>query len=40
MSFTLREQSKSLLKAATKAVEIAIEEGEDKAIEYLERILK
>jgi len=35
-SFALREQSKQLLKAATRAVEIAIEEGEATALKYLE----
>ncbi|MBP3723647.1 MAG: type I restriction enzyme HsdR N-terminal domain-containing protein [Selenomonadaceae bacterium] len=34
-SFALREQSKTLLKSAVKAVEIAIEDGEEKAMEYL-----
>lgn len=34
-SYALREQSKSLLKAATRAVEIAIEQDESAAIAYL-----
>lgn len=34
-SFALREQSKSLIKAATRAVEIAIEQDESTAIAYL-----
>ncbi len=34
-SYALREQSKSLLKSATRAVEIAIEQDESAAIEYL-----
>ena len=34
-SFALREQSKSLLKVATRAVEIAIEQDESAAIAYL-----
>lgn len=34
-SFALREQSKTLLKAAVKAVETAIEDGEEKAMGYL-----
>ena len=37
-SFALREQSKTLLKAATKAVEMAIEEGEEAAMEFLGKI--
>lgn len=39
-SFDLREQSKSLLKAATKAVEIAIEQNESAAMAYLEKQAK
>lgn len=35
-SFALREQSKALLKAATRAVEIAIEQDEATGIKYLE----
>lgn len=34
-SFTLRKQSKDLLERAKRAVEIAIEEGEEKALEYI-----
>ncbi len=36
-SFALREQSKALLKAATLAVEIAIEQNEAKGMEFLEK---
>ncbi len=35
-SFKLREQSKQLLETAKKAVEIAIEEDEGKAIKFIE----
>lgn len=38
-SFALREQSKALLKAATRAVEIAIEQDEATGIKYLEEHL-
>ncbi len=38
-SFELREQSKSLLKSATKAVEIAIEKDESAAMLYLQKCL-
>lgn len=34
-SYKLREESKKLLENAVKAVEIAIESGEDKALEFL-----
>lgn len=34
-SFTLRKQSEQLLEAAKRAVEIAIEEGEEQAIRYI-----
>ncbi|MBK7255491.1 MAG: restriction endonuclease subunit S [Ignavibacteria bacterium] len=34
-SFSLRKQSKELLERAKKAVEIAIEEGEEKAFQYI-----
>ncbi len=39
-SYALREQSKSLLKAATRAVEIAIEQDESTATAYLEEQTK
>ena len=35
-SFALRDESKRLLETAKRAVEIAIEEGEEKAVKYLE----
>lgn len=34
-SFTLRKQSKQLLEYAKQAVEMAIEQGEDMALEWL-----
>lgn len=37
-SFALQKQSKELLEAAKKAVEIAIEEGEEKAMGYLNEL--
>jgi len=37
-SFRLRKQSKMLLEAAKKAVEIAIEQNEEEAIKYLENL--
>ena len=36
-SFNLRRQSKHLLEAAKRAVEIAIEEDEDTAMEWLNK---
>lgn len=36
-SYNLRKKSKVLLEKATKAVEIAIEFGEEKAIEFLNK---
>jgi len=35
-SFTLKEESKQLLEVAKRAVEIAIEDGEDMAVEFVE----
>ena len=39
-SFSLRKQSKHLLECAKRAVEIAIEQGEQPAVNYLERETK
>ncbi len=39
-SFKLKEESKQLLEVAKRAVEIAIEDGEDKAMEYIKRKVK
>jgi hypothetical protein len=39
-SFSLKESSKQLLELAKKAVEIAIEDGENEAMEYIGRFVK
>lgn len=36
-SFKLKTESERLLDVAKKAVEMAIEEGEDKAMEYIKK---
>lgn len=39
-SFSLKKQSEQLLQTAKQAVEIAIEEGEEKAMEFIKKFLK